>query len=425
MQRSPSAHHGSKLMFFRRMMTIFAWIALQVLLPVVWAQTANPTGQSDNSRPSENPRPAAPAPVSPPPVVVANVGEIKTTTWTELGRTVTVAVKGLRDWAKTNGNDVRSLRLYLAGHPLSKSPTLISLSEEYLNFSLKPDFSDKEDRTTWIDILQEARRSEDGSIPISVGSQTSIQPFDSRQYVRLNVYPRYTTVVVVGLAILLVALFYLGWRSDMLRDAMTGRPPQPAKSPFSLGRMQMAWWFYVVVAAFLYIWLLTGQANTLTASVLALIGISAGTGLAAIFVDQQKASALASQRTSLVIEQKALQDRIAELQAGGAPATGSPLDSELQSKKSRLTEVNASIATLPAQVGPTVSAGFIDLLRDGDGISFHRFQIVVWTIVLGVIFIRAVAKDLTMPEFDTTLLGLMGLSAGTYIGFKFPEKPKQ
>jgi len=27
-----------------------------------------------------------------------------------------------------------------------------------------------------------------------------------------------------------------------------------------------------------------------------------------------------------------------------------------------------------------------------------------------------------MPEFSTTLLGLMGLSAGTYIGFKFPEQ---
>jgi len=189
--------------------------------------------------------------------------------------------------------------------------------------------------------------------------------------------------------------------------------------------MQMAWWFYLVIAAFLYIWLVTGQANTVTASVLALIGISAGTGLAAIFVDQQKSNALGTQRTALVIEQKALQDRIAELQAGGAPPPGSPLDVELQSKKSRMTEVNASIATLPAAAGPAISAGLIDLLRDGDGISFHRFQIVVWTIVLGIIFVRAVAIDLTMPEFDTTLLGLMGLSSGTYIGFKFPEKPKQ
>jgi hypothetical protein len=93
--------------------------------------------------------------------------------------------------------------------------------------------------------------------------------------------------------------------------------------------------------------------------------------------------------------------------------------------KSRLAEVNASIAALPTVAGPAISAGLIDLLRDGDGISFHRFQIVVWTIVLGIIFVRAVAIDLTMPEFDTTLLGLMGLSSGTYIGFKFPEKPKQ
>jgi hypothetical protein len=27
-----------------------------------------------------------------------------------------------------------------------------------------------------------------------------------------------------------------------------------------------------------------------------------------------------------------------------------------------------------------------------------------------------------MPVFDTTLLGLMGLSAGTYVGLKIPEK---
>jgi hypothetical protein len=37
---------------------------------------------------------------------------------------------------------------------------------------------------------------------------------------------------------------------------------------------------------------------------------------------------------------------------------------------------------------------------------------------------RSVARDLVMPDFDTTLLGLMGISSGTYIGFKFPEKPK-
>jgi len=63
-----------------------------------------------------------------------------------------------------------------------------------------------------------------------------------------------------------------------------------------------------------------------------------------------------------------------------------------------------------------------DILSDGSGYSFHRFQIFAWTIVLGIIFVSSVYNNLVMPEFSPTLLGLMGLSAGTYIGFKFPEQ---
>jgi hypothetical protein len=70
-----------------------------------------------------------------------------------------------------------------------------------------------------------------------------------------------------------------------------------------------------------------------------------------------------------------------------------------------------------------VSQGFLrDILSDGSGYSFHRYQIAAWTIVLGIIFVSSVYNDLSMPEFSATLLGLMGISSGTYIGFKFPEK---
>ena len=41
--------------------------------------------------------------------------------------------------------------------------------------------------------------------------------------------------------------------------------------------------------------------------------------------------------------------------------------------------------------------------------------------MLGVVFIGSVIRELIMPEFNPTLLTLMGISAGTYIGFKFPE----
>ena len=42
-------------------------------------------------------------------------------------------------------------------------------------------------------------------------------------------------------------------------------------------------------------------------------------------------------------------------------------------------------------------------------------------VVLGVIFLVSVYNNLEMPEFSAGLLGLMGISSGTYLGFKVPE----
>jgi len=43
-----------------------------------------------------------------------------------------------------------------------------------------------------------------------------------------------------------------------------------------------------------------------------------------------------------------------------------------------------------------------------------------WTLILGVVFIFGVFQQLAMPKFDATLLALMGMSSGTYLGFKWP-----
>jgi hypothetical protein len=72
-----------------------------------------------------------------------------------------------------------------------------------------------------------------------------------------------------------------------------------------------------------------------------------------------------------------------------------------------------------------VSTGFLqDILRDETGVSFHRFQMAAWTVILGFVFVISVYQDLAMPEFSATLLGLMGISSGTYVGFKIPDPPK-
>ena len=99
------------------------------------------------------------------------------------------------------------------------------------------------------------------------------------------------------------------------------------------------------------------------------------------------------------------------------------LNRQLTDSRTRLGQIDQQLRTLSSQQPPTVSSGFIrDILTDSTGYSFHRFQIFAWTIILGIIFISSVYNSLSMPDFSTTLLGLMGLSAGTYIGFKFPEQ---
>jgi hypothetical protein len=62
-----------------------------------------------------------------------------------------------------------------------------------------------------------------------------------------------------------------------------------------------------------------------------------------------------------------------------------------------------------------------DILSDAQGVNFHRFQIVAWTVVLAFVFGKQVYDNLAMPDFDPTLLALQGLSAGTYLGLKIPE----
>src|SRR4029450_7352532 len=66
-------------------------------------------------------------------------------------------------------------------------------------------------------------------------------------------------------------------------------PRRPdGQRPYSLARGQMAFWFFLVIASYFFLWIVTGDMNTLNSSVLALIGISAGTALGSAFVDAAK-----------------------------------------------------------------------------------------------------------------------------------------
>jgi len=55
-------------------------------------------------------------------------------------------------------------------------------------------------------------------------------------------------------------------------------------------------------------------------------------------------------------------------------------------------------------------------------VALDRLQVIVWTLVLSGVFLTSVIWYLTMPDFNTTLLALMGISSGTYLGFRLPNK---
>lgn len=212
---------------------------------------------------------------------------------------------------------------------------------------------------------------------------------------------------------------------NMLRDDGPVKGPAGAIPAYSLSRVQMAYWFALSILAYVLIWGITGDRDTVNNDILALIGISAGTFLGAVSIDSSKKS---QAQTNL----PAATAKLVQAQNVAAAATvalnAAPADPVAVANANLATQTAAiqhdAVYRLGCQATvPQHKGGFwTDILCDADGISFHRFQIVAWSLVLGVIFVNVIFTTLSMPTFGNTLLGLMGISAGTYLGFKFPEQ---
>ena len=236
-------------------------------------------------------------------------------------------------------------------------------------------------------------------------------PTDVEAFPLAVIHPWELAIFAVLLGAALAAFFSAARRTDLLRDRTADVPPGAVK-PYSLARCQMAWWFFLVVAAYVFIWLAIDELDTITPSVLALIGIGAATALGAGMIDADKEKSG---------EEAAMALRAAQAGAQQAPAAAGDMATQVAQQVQMQRLQQRAVDKQGALKG--TSRGFRrDVLWDGDGLSLHRFQIVVWTLVLGFIFVASVYAELTMPDFSATLLGLMGISSGTYLGFKLPER---
>ncbi len=390
---------------------------------VLRAQTPSPTPRAEAS-----PEPApSPAPtVAPAPKVISVEGHL------ELDDIIRVQVDHLSEWDAKN--DPSKLVPFLNGRAIRGNyPEEIHVSKNTVYFHLE---ISPESRDAWTDLLG-APAGTRRPVAFSVGLENQ-SPFDSvfDQSNRLPltvISPVYGVVALIVVLLTLIFLVWLGRTTSLIRQRGTSDVPGKLR-PYNLGRTQMAFWFFVISASYLTIWLITDALDTITPSLLGLMGISAGTALSEAMIDSSKDNANEDKSRSLSAEKQALEQSVPELQeqvsalntkTNLTPEDTSNRDSlnkQLDASRTRLADINKQIQALTPQAAAGVSRGLLpDILSDGAGYSFHRFQIFAWTIILGIIFVSSVYNNLTMPEFSATLLGLMGISSGTYIGFKFPE----
>jgi hypothetical protein len=209
-------------------------------------------------------------------------------------------------------------------------------------------------------------RTQLGSSLDSVPSNASEHQFKFRVY---SWYWALAFFVIYG--VFVVMFFWLAGIPNFLRDP--DGPMRDGMHVFSLSRCQLAWWFFVILAAWALLLLTTSSLDTFSQTALILVGIGGGTALLGAAAGKMRAA---------------------------------------------IADENIVTANRPPFFQTPFGAWLYDILSDNDTIGFHRFQLVVWNVVLGIVFFQQAWSNFAMPEFSQTLLGLLGLSGATYVGMK-------
>ncbi len=408
--------------------------------PIINAQSTTPPPESSTTTPPSS-NCVATAPLKLQTKRVTLSGNNNSEAEVKLGDRIRVEVSGLGEAIDNNQIAPRKILLYLDGRVL-KGIYGEPVGGDRLEFHLKRT-NDSQD--AW-NIILGSPKEEQREITVGVGSLTKEFPSvksSEPPTLNLTIFNRRSRIIYsVGILGVSIVFIILVATTPILRDSV---PPNSVYStkeltksqqrPFSLGQCQMAFWFFLIISSFTFIsWITHDYTNIITSQSLVLMGISATTGVSSVVIGNTKYAEMESQLQILKQEKDALDSEIKglESQINALEQSNSleekkellvPSKLEIEKKKAQIANKDNRINSLNQKLSLPVSKNFLlDILSDTNGISFHRFQILIWTLILGVIFLVEVWQNLTMPEFDTTLLTLQGISSGTYLGFKFPEQ---
>ncbi|MGE5515165.1 MAG: hypothetical protein ACM31D_05020 [Bacteroidota bacterium] len=224
---------------------------------------------------------------------------------------------------------------------------------------------------------------------------------------------------VAGVTVAAVLVALLATHSNNMRDASLPQMPVRERS-FSLGRSQMAFWTFLIVLAFGYLFIHTGTSNVLSDQALMLMGISGATGLGAVAIDKSRDGAVKEAIDGLQQLGLNTAEDVAELntqvanlrtQQAANPTTATALNLNAALTRQR----QAKLLMQPYRTSGNILR---DLVSENGGATVHRLQMVVWTLILGWTFMSGCFNADQMPALSNQLLAVMGISGGTYFGFK-------
>jgi hypothetical protein len=305
---------------------------------------------------------------------------------------------------------ISKLVLFLNAHAQPGTTPTLTRSEPdasgvmwaVLSFPIERELSTPEGRKAWKYVITGGRFGK--NIAVSTGLPDG-EAVPSTAQINLEILTLPAVAMAVLAAIILAIIFILLLlRTGALRDKEPAQHPgmDPTRRAYSLSRVQAALWTLLVMYAFLFVYFLTGEYNaTIPSSIVVLMSVSLGTLTTAAAVDAANSNRNREKADTLF-------SKVAE----NTEPQDSPQNRALLNQAGRL--LNRSKVAYK-------SGFWEDLFSNSGGAGLHRVQYGIWTLVLMVVFLFTVFNTVAMPQFDSTLLALMGVSSGAYASLKIPE----
>lgn len=198
-----------------------------------------------------------------------------------------------------------------------------------------------------------------------------------------------TWLLLTAFVLLLLLFVYYAFETNLLREmGMDGF------WHLSLGRCQMAFWFFIICGCYMFVWIIIGDYKTLTSQELMPIGISAATGLSARFIGGKPGdNATKFPGADLLTQEEKNLDKEDELNDRATAEQSRLADSKLaeadrQKARERAEEFKRRAEYYKTGWVPRLVRALRDLIseaNDGNP-DFYRFQMIGWTLTFGVIF---------------------------------------